>query len=87
MNFEEAAGYFLMPYKRLHFTEPVSIDITYYIKGKYHSDIDNAISSVFDCFTHYGIIADDDLCYQVSARKVGLQPDWLCVIKIDALAK
>jgi len=85
VKFHENAAIYLLPYKRLHFTTPVEIKIVYSIKGKYHQDIDNVVSSVFDCLTDYGIIADDDLCHQVTAVKKPGQVDWLCEINIREL--
>ena len=83
VKFNQLVGEFLLPYGYLHLTKPCRIDVDYHIKGKYHQDLDNALASIFDCLTDYGIIEDDELIVEVKAKKSGGHKDWKVIIKIE----
>ena len=59
--------------------------VVYEIKGNYHQDIDNALASVCDCLTDYGVIEDDDLICDVKMTKSNGHPDWKLVIQLEEL--
>lgn len=84
-KFHSLVAEFLMPYKYLNITTPIKINVVYEIKGKYKQDLDNTLSSVFDCLTDFGIIADDDLIQEVTATKSNGHKNWKTIINIDSL--
>lgn len=88
-RFKSNAGEYLLPHKHLDITTPFKIKVFYYIKGKYHSDIDNAVTSLLDVLQDYGIITDDDLCVGITAHKIGYaygdmeNKEWSCYIELE----
>jgi len=82
MNFQSLAGEYLIPLRQNYITKPFILHVFYHIKGNYHSDLDNAVTSVLDCLQHYQIISDDDLCIEIHARKENGSKDWLCEIEL-----
>jgi len=80
---------YLLPYKHLDITRAFKINVKYYLKGKYHSDIDNCVTSILDVLQDYEIISDDDLCTKVTGQKFGFaygdfeNKDWLCLIELE----
>jgi len=85
LNFHKLVAEFMIPYSHLHLTKPLRIDVEYQIKGKYHQDLDNMLSSVFDCLTDYQVIEDDELIVSVHATKSGGHKDWKIIIKLEEL--
>jgi Holliday junction resolvase RusA-like endonuclease len=85
VKFHEAVAEFLLPFRFNHFTTPLRIDVLYEIKGNYHQDLDNALSSIFDCLTDYQIIEDDDLIVEVKAKKTNGNKNWKIVIKLEEI--
>ena len=83
IKFHSLVAEFMLPYSYLHLTKPIKIDVDYQIKGKYHQDLDNALASVFDCLTDYGVIEDDDLIVEVHATKSNRHKDWKIIIKLS----
>lgn len=65
--------------------KPFELTVNYHMKGNYRQDIDNAVSSVLDCLTDYGVIEDDDLCRKITATKDSGNKDWLCEVLIAEL--
>lgn len=82
MNFQSLAGEYLIPLRQNYIVKPFRIDVFYHIKGNYHSDLDNAVTSLLDCLQHYQIISDDDLCIEIHARKENGLKDWLCEVEL-----
>ncbi len=64
------------------FRGSIELDVKFYIKGKYHVDLDNLISSICDVLQASGTIVDDDLITAITATKVGNCSDWLTEIGI-----
>ncbi len=86
VKFNRDVAEFLFPYSHLHFTKPCRIDVLYEIKGNYHQDLDNALSSIFDCLTDYKIIEDDDLIVEVKSKKSNGHKDWKIEIDIEEIS-
>lgn len=84
-NFHEQVAEFILPFRHNHFTKPLRIDVSYEIKGKYHQDLDNTLSSIFDCLTDYEIIEDDDLIEEITAKKKSGCKDWKITIKLEEI--
>jgi Holliday junction resolvase RusA-like endonuclease len=85
VKFNRDVAEFMLPYKYLHFTKPLKIDVLYEIKGNYHQDLDNALSSIFDCLTDYQIIEDDDLIKEITAKKSNRHKDWYIKIRLEEI--
>jgi Holliday junction resolvase RusA-like endonuclease len=66
-------------------TSAFTMNVEYTIKGKYHQDIDNAVSSILDVLVDYGVIPDDDLCMQIKATKFLLGKDWNIKIELEEI--
>ncbi len=84
-KFHQNVAEFMLPFSHLHFTTPLRIDVFYEIKGKYRQDLDNTLSSIFDCLTDYQIIEDDDLIEEITAHKKSGCKDWKITIKIEEI--
>jgi Holliday junction resolvase RusA-like endonuclease len=84
-KFHSLVAEYLLPFSYLHLTKPLWMQVTYEIKGNYHQDIDNALSSVCDCLTDYGIIEDDDLIVNVKMTKKNGFKDWRIVIQLEEI--
>lgn len=65
------------------FTNPVSIDYVFYMKGKLDTDIDNLQAGINDCLQDAGILEDDKLIVQCHAIKIAGKKDWLTEISIE----
>lgn len=61
--------------KRKPITQELAIDITFLLKGKRRTDIDNKLSGVFDLLMKAGVIEDDSQIVTVTARKYNKQPE------------
>ena len=83
-KFKDLSAEFLMPHKG-DITRAFRMNIIYTIKGNYHQDLDNALNSVLDVLTDYGVIPDDDLCMQVNATKFLLGKDWSIAIELEEI--
>lgn len=59
-----------------------TVDYTFYIKGKYHVDLDNLIAGINDILQKAKIIKDDDLISTINARKIGGCGGWSTKISI-----
>jgi len=64
---------------------PVRIDLTFFQKGRYRQDLDNAISSVLDVLQEGRVITDDHLVQKIVAEKISGCADWETVILIEPL--
>jgi len=84
-NFHSLVAEQLYPFKHLDITKPFWMRVSYEIKGNYHQDIDNALSSILDCLVDYGVIKDDDLAMDVKITKKSGFKDWRMVIQIEEL--
>lgn len=84
-RFHEDVAEFMLPFRYVHLTKPLRINVSYEIKGKYHQDLDNTLSSIFDCLTDYGIIEDDDLIQEITAKKKSGFKDWKITIGLEEL--
>lgn len=85
VKFNRLVAEFMCPYSHLNFTTPLRVNVLYEIKGNYHQDLDNALSSIFDCLTDYHVIQDDDLIVELSAKKSNGHKDWNIEIEIEQL--
>jgi len=83
VKFHNLVAEFMLPYSHLNITTPIRINVDYQIKGNYHQDLDNALSSIFDCLTDYHVIEDDDLIVEVNAKKSNGHKDWKIVLEIE----
>jgi Holliday junction resolvase RusA-like endonuclease len=84
-NFHSLVAEYLLPYRNLKISTYFGIVIIYRIKGKYHQDVDNVLSSVLDCLQDYGVITDDDLCVTADITKIANNKKWNCAITINYL--
>ena len=84
-KFHDLVAEYMLPFAHVHLTKPLWMRCVYEIKGNYHQDIDNALCSVCDCLTDYGIIEDDDLIVDVKMTKSNGHPDWRLVIQMEEL--
>ena len=80
-KFHDLVAEYLLPYQE-HIATPFRIDVCYTIKGKYHQDLDNAVSSIMDVLQDYGVIADDEWCVESHATKCQGK-DWKIVIFLE----
>ena len=82
-NFHALVGLDLIPWQG-SITKPFRINIDYTIKGKYHQDLDNAVSSVLDVLKDYQVIPDDEFCLEIKAKKQQGK-DWKIVICLEEI--
>jgi len=82
-KFHDLVGLDLIPWQGA-ITKPFRMHVDYTIKGKYHQDLDNAISSVLDALVDYQVIPDDDLCLEISATK-NHGPQWVCLVSLEEM--
>lgn len=83
LNFHALVGLDLIPYQG-SITKPFKINIDYTIKGKYHQDLDNTVSSILDVLKDYQVIIDDEYCLEIIAKKQQGK-DWKIVIQLEEL--
>jgi Holliday junction resolvase RusA-like endonuclease len=83
VKFHSDVAKFMKQYKGLYPTGDLKVEIEYEIKGKYHQDIDNAVSSVFDCLTDFKVIGDDEQITEVSAKKTNGHKDWKVTVRVS----
>jgi Holliday junction resolvase RusA-like endonuclease len=81
-KFHSLVAEYLLPYRHLQITTPFQVIVNYEIKGKYHQDVDNVLSSVLDCLQDYGVIINDDMCSNATVIKVNQQKEWKCTIHL-----
>jgi Holliday junction resolvase RusA-like endonuclease len=82
-KFHSLCAEFLLPYA-YRITKPFRMHVSYTIKGKYHQDLDNALSSILDVLVDYNVIPDDEYCMEIRANK-GNGKDWLIVIRLEEI--
>ena len=82
-KFVEDAGYQLLAQKHHLVVSFCKIDYTFYIKGKYHVDLDNLIVSINDLLQDVNILKDDDLVMEITAKKIGGCGGWSTKISIE----
>lgn len=63
------------------------LGLKFYIKGKYHVDLDNLISSICDILQASGTIKDDDLIDVINAIKLPECKEWKTEINLDEYQK
>jgi Holliday junction resolvase RusA-like endonuclease len=73
---EEALPQIITQFNDKKIFMPVRINITFYQKGRLRQDIDNALSSVLDLLQEGGVIADDNLVTEVTAKKISGKQYW-----------
>jgi Holliday junction resolvase RusA-like endonuclease len=83
VKFHKEVKRFMTPFRGLYPSESLAVEIDYQIKGKYHQDIDNAVSSVFDCLTDFKVIGDDEQITEVSAKKTNGHKDWKVTVRVS----
>ena len=69
--------------KKLFFSEPVYVDITFILPNKRRRDLDNIMKTLGDCLVYAGIIEDDNLIYKQTLEKIVVKGEEGVVIKID----
>jgi len=67
------------------FSGKLYINITFYIKGGNHIDIDNALTSIFDILQdkQFPVIVDDDQVVRIDCTKILSASDWITHIQIS----
>ena len=77
---EELKNYNLLPGFPLK--EVVLVNYTFYQKGKYEQDNDNAEGSINDVLQEAGIIVDDKIIKNWAGKIIPNSPDWLTEVQI-----
>lgn len=81
-NWHETALKEIMAQRPAKHLGAVFVDCTFYIKGKYHVDIDNLVNSILDLLVESKVIEDDDMVVDLHARKFVGCADWSSKIVI-----
>lgn len=68
------------------FKNTVSVEYTFFLKGKIDSDIDNMIASINDILMDSLVLKDDSLITEITARKVSGCRDFETEIIIEGAA-
>lgn len=69
--------------RRKTLKQNIFVDMTFLMKGKGASDLDNMVTSVLDLLQKAEIIADDKEVIYLTARKIADQPEYMTEIALS----